>query len=359
MMNRGTSASSKSQPPLWKRLIAPMLLASLGLHGLILLVPTGASQDAVIPPPDPEQDSVAITRIPPATPADSDENDATTASRPPAGQSPPGQSPTASRGGIARIQRPGAGSGTGLSGGSSSVSRTIPNRSPSRTTPRQSGRSSTPSRSQASAPAQGSASGASRPSSSSPGASSTPAAQPSASPASASTAPPSPSQPLDASELRAQLQAYAAELNLPQSRIDRLAASIRQRFSYDAAASANEVLPVNQTQWQDRIRQTTGLADLTAEPLPSPLSLVYRQRVCLTPPPGPVKVGLLANPDGTQAEDPVVLQSSGYGTVDARVIRAVKDHPLPEANGPKAYILTVDPEVDAGRTPCIDPNPAS
>ena len=55
--------------PRWQRWLAPMLLASLGLHGLILLVPTGASQDEAIPPPDPEQDSVAITRIPPAAPA--------------------------------------------------------------------------------------------------------------------------------------------------------------------------------------------------------------------------------------------------------------------------------------------------
>ncbi|MGB7312515.1 MAG: hypothetical protein WA939_06255, partial [Nodosilinea sp.] len=43
-----------------------MLLASLGLHGLVLMLPAGSGGEAVIPPPDPEQDSVAITRVPPA-----------------------------------------------------------------------------------------------------------------------------------------------------------------------------------------------------------------------------------------------------------------------------------------------------
>ena len=356
MMNRGISAPSKPQTPLWQRLLAPMLLASLGLHGLILLVPTGASQEEVIPPPDPEQDSVAITRIPPANPA-SDGDEATTAGRPPVGQTPPGQSPNAPRGGIARIQRSSAGSGTGVRGGSSSLSRTTPNRAPSRTAPRQSSQSSTPSRSQTSTPAQGSASGADRPSSSSPGARSTPAAQPSAPPSSASTAPPAPSQPLDASELRAQLQAYAAELNLPQSRIDRLAAAIRERFSYDAVASANEVLPINQTQWQDLIRQATGIADLTPATLPDPLPMVYRQRACLTPAPGSVKVGILANPDGSHHSDPVVLQGSGYGAVDEKALKTVMEQEFLTAEAIKAYILTVEPDIDYGPNPCLATHP--
>ncbi|MFH7244942.1 MAG: hypothetical protein ACHWZW_19070 [Spirulina sp.] len=355
MMNRGTSAPSKPQAPLWQRLIAPMLLASLGLHGLILLVPTGASQDAAIPPPDPEQDSVAITRIPPTNPAEPDGDDVA-ATRPPMGQTPPGQSPAAPVGGIARIQRPTTGSTAGSSARSTAASQPTSSRTPSRTASRQSGRSSSPSRSQANTPAPGSASGADRPASPAPA---SPTPQPSAPPVSATPAPTTNSQPLTPSDLRAQLQAYAAELNLPQGRIDRLAANLRQRFSYNAAASAEEVLPINQTQWQDQIRQATGLADLTATPLPDPLAMVYRQRVCLTPAPGPVKVGLLANPDGTQAEDPVVLQSSGYGAVDTRAIRAATDHTLPRADQPKAYILTVDPEVDPGRTPCLDPNAAS
>ncbi|PSN06736.1 hypothetical protein C7293_30800, partial [filamentous cyanobacterium CCT1] len=47
----------------WQILLAPMLLASLGLHGLFLVMPTGVSSEAPIPPPDPEQDSIAITRV--------------------------------------------------------------------------------------------------------------------------------------------------------------------------------------------------------------------------------------------------------------------------------------------------------
>ncbi|MBE9141484.1 hypothetical protein IQ254_30575, partial [Nodosilinea sp. LEGE 07088] len=50
----------------WQTLLAPLLLASLGLHALLLMLPVGSSDEAVIPPPDPDQDTVAITRVPPA-----------------------------------------------------------------------------------------------------------------------------------------------------------------------------------------------------------------------------------------------------------------------------------------------------
>jgi hypothetical protein len=55
--------------PLWQYLLAPMLLLSLVLHGVVLFVPTGVSEDALVPPPDPEEDGIAISRIePPASP---------------------------------------------------------------------------------------------------------------------------------------------------------------------------------------------------------------------------------------------------------------------------------------------------
>ncbi len=365
MINRGLSAPSQPQTPLWQKLLAPMLLVSLGLHGLMLLVPTGASQDEVIPPPDPEQDSVAITRLPTSAPADPDGDDATTASRPPVGQTPPGQSATAPLGGIARIQRSSAGSSTGFSVGSSSVSRTTPNRAPSRTIPRQSGRSSNASRSQTSAPAQGSSSRTDRASSSATASNPRSATQPSANPsanqsanpsAAIGSAPPTSSQPLAPSDVRAQLQAHAAALNLPQSRIDRLATAIRERFGYNATASAEDILPINQAQWQALIRQDTGVADLTPTALPDPMPLVYRQRACMTPAPGPVKVGMVANPDGSHHGDLVVLQSSGYGAVDEKALKTVLEQNFPAADAVRAYVLTVEPQVDAGHTPCLAPN---
>jgi len=49
--------------PYWRWLLAPMLLASVGLHGLILFAPVGPSEEELLPPPDPEEDGVAITKI--------------------------------------------------------------------------------------------------------------------------------------------------------------------------------------------------------------------------------------------------------------------------------------------------------
>ena len=81
--------SPKTQRPLWQTLLAPMLLASLGLHGLFLLIPVASSDEAAIPPPDPEQDNIAITRIPPAAPETEGSQPA-----PPGDSYPPGCTPT-------------------------------------------------------------------------------------------------------------------------------------------------------------------------------------------------------------------------------------------------------------------------
>lgn len=40
-----------------------MLLASLGLHGLVLFTPVAPSEDDLVPPPDPEEDGIALTKI--------------------------------------------------------------------------------------------------------------------------------------------------------------------------------------------------------------------------------------------------------------------------------------------------------
>ncbi|MGD1907029.1 MAG: hypothetical protein ACFB0C_13675 [Leptolyngbyaceae cyanobacterium] len=53
--------------PIWRYFTAPMLVFSVGLHGALLLLPTGASDNNLVPPPDPEEDGIAITRIEPPT----------------------------------------------------------------------------------------------------------------------------------------------------------------------------------------------------------------------------------------------------------------------------------------------------
>ncbi|MGF1457941.1 MAG: hypothetical protein ACFBSG_02845 [Leptolyngbyaceae cyanobacterium] len=60
--------SKKASPQYWRWLLAPMLLVSVGLHGLVLFTPVGPSDDDLLPPPDPEEDGIAITKIDAPTP---------------------------------------------------------------------------------------------------------------------------------------------------------------------------------------------------------------------------------------------------------------------------------------------------
>ena len=346
---------SDSVPSLYPRLLAPMLLASLGLHGLLLMMPTGAAGDTPLAPPDSDEDRVAVADvnppIPPAAPTSAilpASASVTDGSRP---ASPPSLPEV---GAIVQVQRPASpliptGGDTGQSGlgtvsrstrriqGQGEISQGSPtsgvgeaNETPANTV----SRSPSP-----------------PPITSSPG---TPPA-----------APASRSEPLmpspwarERETLREHLQAYADHLNLPQSQVDRLAKSLRDRFRYNADAQSDETLTRQQNQWQALIRQETGMADLVPEPLATPLAMVYQQRICLDPVPGTVKVGVLANPDGSHRDDPVVLQSSGYGAVDDQALTLVANQTMPTADLPNAYIFSVEPRVDPGRQPCIAPAPA-
>ncbi len=360
MMHRGIPVTTKPPSPLWPRLLAPMLLASLGLHGLLLMMPTGAAGDAPIAPSDSDEDSMALTDVNPSLPQ-ADPSSASPPSSPATttGESPPTTpTPPAGVGAIVQAQRPanplippgGDAGRSGLGTVSRSTRRIQGQGESSQGSPTNgAGRANgTPTHTATPPPSPPSSSGLSTPG--------TPAVNP-----------PSRSEPLlpsgrqfsarERQTLREHLQTYADHLNLPQAQVDRLAASIRDRFRYNTEAQSDEVLARQQSQWQVLIRQETGMADLIPEPLATPLAMVYRQRLCLDPAPGMVKVGVLANPDGSHRGDPVVLQSSGYGAVDDQALTLVADQVMPTADLPNAYIFSVEPRVDPVRQPCITPAP--
>ncbi len=306
-----------------------MLLVSLGLHGLLLLLPTGDADDALVPPPDPEQDSVAITRVPPAGKPDVAAIAGTTAS-----PSTPLRGPTAAP--AAPVARANA-----------SAVRSGRPQAPSRTaTP-----PSQP-RSQAASPTNA------QPTQPPPAPANPPAAgavTPTPPPPSA----PSSTQPLFDAELGPQLLAYVAALNLPQAKVDRAAESIQNRFSFNTAAVTNDTFNANQSQWVTTLRQETGLADLSPEMNGSEFATVYPQRVCLADSPGEINVGALVNPDGSWQGEPALLRSSGYSVLDRKALQEIGRHRFAPAEGIKAYVLTIDTSVDYGDRPCLDPNPAS
>ena len=332
-------SSNKSSRSLWQSFIAPMLLASLGLHALLLLMPTGAADEAAIPPPDPEQDSVAITRVPPPSPS----------AAAPATQ-PVGGITTASPPATAQALR---NQGQGLSGQTQGTTQApTPNgqrlqnrrRSPSGTSQPDTRTTQTNQEPNPASPPTSADTGQSS--------NSNQAAVPTPPPA-----PAEPSRPLFNPEIGERLMAYVAALNLPQAQVDTLRASIQDRFGYDAEATTRDAYSTNLREWENTIQQQTGQANLSVEEDRTDLSVTYPQRVCLVNEPGEVRVGVLVNPDGSQRGEPVLLRSSGYGALDQRALAVVSDHQFPTAESLKAYTIAVEPQVDYGRRPCLNANP--
>ncbi|MFQ4138597.1 energy transducer TonB [Nodosilinea sp. PGN35] len=315
--NLGSPPKSR---PLWQILLAPMLLASLGLHALVLMLPAG-SENVVIPPPDPEQDSVAITRVPPAGESELSQG-ATASTVVPTAPGPVFGAP------LAAPLNPGVPAGARVS-----PAAPAPAARPAQRASRQ-GASTQTAQPPAAAP---------------------PAAAPPSEPPPATTPPPSPpaaSQPLFEGEVGDRLRTYVAGLNLSSERIDALTAAIRQRVTYTAEATTDAAFGQNLSQWQQTIREQTGLTDLTPEPAPEDLAVTYVQRACLSETPGPVQAGVLVSPTGSTRSQPVVLRSSGYGAVDDHALRAVTAHRFPPAGEARAYTVTVDTAL-AGQTDCL------
>jgi len=294
-------------------MVAPMVLASLGLHGLFLLVPLGQSKEGAIPPPDPEKDSVAITRSLPAATAGnpaalSTANPALVNAVPPA----PGAVPT------------------GVKAGSLLAPTAIP--APRSAKPNQPTPVANSPRPEQSAPVTSPVN-------------SLPLVNPSR--------PPIPARPAIDPNLGQRLLAYAANLQLPGERINQLRSYILQRFGYSEAVTHRDVYNSKLQQWESLIQQETGIPDLTAEIDRSQLSITYQQRVCLRAEPGETRVGVLVNPDGSQRQEPILLRSSGYAVLDQEAVELVKRHNFNPAPTLKAYTVPVKNGLDYGRQPCL------
>lgn len=299
----------------WPGLVAPMLLASLGLHGLLLFLPLGQEQEGAIASADLAEDSIAITRVTPST-----------------SSSMPGLK------GIASAVTPGTPSAVMTA----SVSRAAP---PSRgQQPGVKGTASPVLQAPAQPPRPRVV--ATSPATTTQGAFS-PAVEP-------SPTPPLPtSRPLIDPSLGERLMAYATGLALPAEQMSRLSRYLQDRFFYNEAATQLDTYDRNLQSWQATIQQVTGLPELTPEIDRTHFSLTVPQRVCLRQAPEDVRLGVLTKTDGTLAEPPVVLRSSGYSVLDQRAQMLVASHSFPPADSIQAHTLKVSIQVDYGLSPCL------
>jgi|GEM_PF-3527624 len=303
----------QSKRPLWQFLLPPMLLLSLGLHGLVLFVPMAPSEEDLVPPPDAEEDGIAITKVDPP------------------GVSRPSlltESPTSVQ--ATPNSLPG-GSGNGASASSRPPQRAAanrpsdPNRTPSTTSgrrPRAAGtRQSDPPETSATTPNPTVTVPDLRP-------------DPQANPAGSTVDNPNPSAPTV--EARSQ-------------------ANRTQFLSYTDIFSTYQGLQLNTPEetaerrnlWLRSFTDQGGeYAGLEIQPLTLPDPIPYESGICLPGSPNTAQMLVLVEADGTLNKDIMTLQSTGYRKFNQAAQRLVETHSFAEAAQPQAYLVDVAVDYD-------------
>ncbi|MEM1240342.1 MAG: hypothetical protein AAGI45_10925 [Cyanobacteria bacterium P01_H01_bin.26] len=311
-----------------KLLFNPIFLLAAGLHAGLLLIPVagGSSEDAV-PAPDPEGESITVTRIPPQQTQPS--NPGSTAARP----SPATATQTAAGGGAAartvqqqRANRRRPQGGQPANGGS-----VPPNQDSSSST--QVARNSQTDDAPPGLPA--------LPDSSEP----------------SGAAPPEESTPQAAPTLTA-LKDGAGSQTVPDLLKVFLA---RLRYGW---LEARDVAAMEAKQaWLADLEEQPEIQVSAPEELAQPLSISYplmvdyngprEIRSCLNPSPMAGLIGVVVDTNGAIATEPTLLRSSGYDFLNDVALDRIKDYSeFPTGGSQKAYMVPV--EIDYSEETCVD-----
>lgn len=307
------SPQSAPKRPLWQLLLAPMLLVSLGLHAAVLFTPVAPSEGDLVPPPDPEEDGIGITRVdPPRSRAPQSQSNPGTVKT--AATTPPraaGGTPAAPRGTQAGGARPSGSSGsksTGSSGGGTS------------------GQSQSTSN-QASSGSSG-----------------------------ASSQPPSLPEALPGETI--QLDPVEPDVSLSDAQL--FDEYVRVVKSYNAPeAIAAEQISEEQALWLEILAaENPEYSSLQPEEINNLGEIAYEPQLCLPSEPLPAKVLVLVEADGSVNNEFVQLvQSTGYSDLDTTAEIQVLDYGYPSSDGPKAFLVEMKADYDAAD--CREPEEAS
>ncbi|MEL6249447.1 MAG: energy transducer TonB [Cyanobacteria bacterium J06648_16] len=343
-------------------LVRPLFLLVLGLHAGLLAIPISGASDEVIPPPDPEGDTITVTRIPPKD----DEATAAAGSAQGARPASTGQWATQPQPTVTQVaaqphqQRQASGqtrrrqsqSNSARQGdstaGSTNADRTDGNNGQSTT-----GGSSSNSSSGPNGSSENGGNGINS------GLDPLPAdQQPATTPATNNDT----TELTDGTTLIAALKEGAREGNLQA--LTNLIASFSDAFTYNDIQTSPEDEVEATNNWLAKLREETGKANLTQQALETPLKIPYpleetvgfeadewtydRDFVgCLSQEPKPATVGLYFDERGSLADEPILLRSSGYGFLDTEALaRAQQFNRLPEAIAGQAFTIPVEIEYD-------------
>ncbi|NEQ46407.1 MAG: hypothetical protein F6K00_23835 [Leptolyngbya sp. SIOISBB] len=284
--------------PAWYFLLAPMLLASVGLHALVLFVPTGPAEESLLPPPDPEEDGVAVIKIdaPQSSATAASANAGTVKTAPPANAQ---ASRTGSSANANRAQAAGQSSNsrpTSSSTTNSSTTGPIPNFStsgqvnnPNTETPTVGGRAT---------------SGSGR----------------------------------------------TTGVAVPPVGPDPFEEYIEVFKTYNAVKISAEVAADDRNTWlgslSDRGPEFTSLE---IEPLKIFDPLPYEANICLPGTPEAAQLLVLVDAEGNLDEDQYqpFLQRTGYRSFDNAAAEKIKQHDFPEGDMPRAYLVEIAVDYDA------------
>ena len=325
-----------------KLLFNPIFLLAAGLHAGLLMIPVaGGSSDEIVPAPNPEGESITVTRIPPKT-VQPGEQAAVPQSR--SAVPPTTTGVTAVRQPVTRSQPAGAAqqqtqrpTQTSQSSDKGPTSSTNNRRqADSSNTERQTNRSTSHSTNEI----------AVLPSDESNTATNNAGSRPSA------------TQTEQAAPTLVALKDGAQVQEVPKLLRDFLA-----RLRHSVLRTTEPEVEEAKQAWLTTLREQPAVQISEPQALEKSLEISYpiitdnegprRYLSCLTPLPEKGLAGVVVNPDGAIATEPTLLRSSGYEFINDIALAKLQDYAdFPEADSQKLY--TVDIEVNYDPEACIE-----
>ncbi|MEM6256277.1 MAG: hypothetical protein AAF821_25470 [Cyanobacteria bacterium P01_D01_bin.156] len=307
-----------------KLLFNPVFLLAAGLHAGLLLIPiAGGSSEEVVPAPDPQGESITVTRIPPKQTAA-----APSTVRPPAQvvrQSSPGSPNRQPRSG----QRP------------STPELAAPTATSGNTRNRQAARD--------------------RNNNPAPGLPELPATSGNPPGQVPVTTPPSnPSLTPSAPTLTA-LRDGVGSRAVPE-----LLTSFLARLRYSLAGTRDGAAEEAKQAWLAQLADQPGIEAAPPQDLEETLTIGYpitvehqggprRIQACLSPHPQPALLGVVVNQTRDLVVEPTLLRSSGYEFLDTAALSAVEDYAyFPGVTSESQQIYTIPVAVDYDAEACVD-----
>lgn len=316
----------------------PLFLLVLGLHAGLLMIPVSGSSDDVIPAPDPEGDTISVTRIPPIDRNDASLSDALATPRSIAVQSvrQPQSAPQST-------QRAATAQGT-------TATPTARSQPQARSTGNRQGRTPTNQ-----AQTQRNNSARSNASNASPLPDLSTHNQRPSSVAATNRAASAPQEPPVLSELISNL----TDLPTPLVQLLKDTSSL---LSYDDANTTEAAAETEKENWLTTLRDRTGKDFAEPEALDNPVKVSYPLEkslhyerdfvVCLSQTPHPAAVGIVVNSAGEIMDEPALLRSTGYEFLNQEALALAKDYEtLPQREESKTY--TIDIDIDYDQDACL------